>query len=121
MRKNISTLVLVSILSLGQLVTAHPGTADLPPRRRTLQERRTKSLLISPAALPDLPTAQAVAEAEDSVRETGIAAYAIILSGFVLLNVIPLRGNMTYIRVQILEPLYNQSNRAFTNEVLDWN
>ena len=56
-----------------------------------------------------------------TVREMSIAGYAITLSGLVLLNVIPLRGNMTYIRVQILEPLYNQSNRAFTNEVLDWN
>ncbi|KAJ7891556.1 dye-decolorizing peroxidase precursor [Mycena leptocephala] len=72
MRKSISTLVLVSILSLGQLVTAHPGTADLPPRRRTLQGRRTKSLLISPAALPDLPTAQAVAEADDSLDTDNI-------------------------------------------------
>ncbi|KAF7345956.1 Dye-decolorizing peroxidase [Mycena venus] len=64
MRKNISTLVLVSILSLGQLVA---GTADLPPRRRTPQPRRTKSLLISTAALPDLPTAQAVSEMDDSL------------------------------------------------------
>ncbi|KAJ6536078.1 dye-decolorizing peroxidase precursor [Mycena capillaripes] len=72
MRKSISTLVLVSILSLGQLVTAHPGTADLSPRRGTLQGRRTKSLLISPAALPDLPTAQAVAEADDSLDTDNI-------------------------------------------------
>ncbi|KAJ6480082.1 dye-decolorizing peroxidase precursor [Mycena vulgaris] len=63
MRK--STLFLVSVLSLGQFATAHPGAKDLPPRRRTPQPRRTKSLLISPAALPNLPTADAVADLDD--------------------------------------------------------
>ncbi|KAJ7465137.1 dye-decolorizing peroxidase precursor [Mycena latifolia] len=49
MRKAISALLIVA----------------LPPRRRTPQPRRTKSLLISPAALPGLPTAQAVEEVDD--------------------------------------------------------
>ncbi|KAJ7681517.1 dye-decolorizing peroxidase precursor [Mycena rosella] len=65
MRKAISTLLLVSLLSLGQLATALPGTKDLPPRRRSPQPRRTKSLLISPPALPDLPTVDAVAAIDD--------------------------------------------------------
>jgi hypothetical protein len=51
------------------------------------------------------------------VRETSIAGYAMTLTGLVLLDVIPFRENMPYIGVQILKPLYNQSNRAFTNEV----
>ncbi|KAJ7270408.1 dye-decolorizing peroxidase precursor [Mycena rebaudengoi] len=64
MRKNISTLLL--------LIAAHPGTADLPPGRRTPQPRRTKSLLISPAALPDLPTAQAVSEVDEPLDTDNI-------------------------------------------------
>ncbi|KAJ6506018.1 dye-decolorizing peroxidase precursor [Mycena vulgaris] len=70
MRK--STLFLVSVLSLGQFATAHPGAKDLPPRRRTPQPRRTKSLLISPAALPDLPTADAVAALDDPLETDNI-------------------------------------------------
>ncbi|KAJ7166455.1 dye-decolorizing peroxidase precursor [Mycena crocata] len=62
MRKSISTLLVVSIFSLGQLGAAHP---EFTGGRRTPQPRRTKSLLISPAALPDLPTADAVAAIDD--------------------------------------------------------
>ncbi|KAJ7366366.1 dye-decolorizing peroxidase precursor [Mycena albidolilacea] len=73
MHKSLSTL-LVCLLSFGQLAASHPGSAELPPRRRALQPRRTKSLLISPAALPDLPTAQAVADLDDPLDIDNIQA-----------------------------------------------
>ncbi|KAJ7828696.1 hypothetical protein B0H14DRAFT_2263104, partial [Mycena olivaceomarginata] len=38
------------------------------------QPQRTKSLLISPAALPDLPTAQAVADLDDPLDIDNIQA-----------------------------------------------
>ncbi|KAJ7037713.1 dye-decolorizing peroxidase precursor [Mycena alexandri] len=63
-KKSLSTFLLASIMFLG-LTAAHPGSAGFPPRRRSLQPRRTKSLLISPAALPDLPTAEAAAAVDD--------------------------------------------------------
>ncbi|KAJ7766516.1 dye-decolorizing peroxidase precursor [Mycena maculata] len=72
MRRSISTLALVSIFCLGQLVAAHPGSAGLPPRSRTPQARRTTSLLISPAALPDIPTAQAVADVDGALDTDNI-------------------------------------------------
>ncbi|KAJ7904803.1 dye-decolorizing peroxidase precursor [Mycena leptocephala] len=74
MHKALSTLVLVSLLSLGQLAAAHPGSSELPPRRRTPQPRRTNSLLISPAALPDLPTTGAVAALDDPLDIDNIQA-----------------------------------------------
>ncbi|KAJ6602232.1 dye-decolorizing peroxidase precursor [Mycena sp. CBHHK59/15] len=64
MGKFTSALVFLSVLSgLGQLVAALPESSNLRPRRPMLKPRRTKSLLINPAALPDLPTADAAAAA----------------------------------------------------------
>ncbi|KAJ7676056.1 dye-decolorizing peroxidase precursor [Mycena polygramma] len=74
MHKSLPTLLLLSLLSLGQLAVAHPGAAELPPRRRTPQPRRTQSLLISPAALPDLPTTEAVAALDDPLDIDNIQA-----------------------------------------------
>ncbi|KAF7357447.1 Dye-decolorizing peroxidase [Mycena sanguinolenta] len=74
MHKPLSTLVLVCLLSFGQLAASRPGSTKLPPRRRTPQPRRTNSLLISPAALPDLPTAQAVADLDNALDTDNIQA-----------------------------------------------
>ncbi|KAJ7145035.1 dye-decolorizing peroxidase precursor [Mycena filopes] len=70
-KKSLSTFLLASLLCIGH-ATAHPGSAELPPRRRSLQPRRTKSLLISPAALPDVPTAEAVAATDDPLDTDNI-------------------------------------------------
>ncbi|KAF8143462.1 dye-decolorizing peroxidase precursor [Mycena galopus ATCC 62051] len=73
MHKSLSTLVLVCLLSFGQLVASR--STELPPRRRAPpQPRRTKSLLINPPAIPDLPTAQAVAELDDALDTDNIQA-----------------------------------------------
>ncbi|KAF8129110.1 hypothetical protein K438DRAFT_1789225 [Mycena galopus ATCC 62051] len=53
---------------------SYSGSIDLPPRRRAPQLRRTTSLLISLAALPDLPTPQAVAELDDALDIGNIQA-----------------------------------------------
>nr|I2DBY3.1 RecName: Full=Dye-decolorizing peroxidase; Short=MepDyP; Flags: Precursor [Mycena epipterygia]AFJ79725.1 dye-decolorizing peroxidase precursor [Mycena epipterygia] len=67
MRKSISTFILLSVLSVGQLVAARPRSTNAPPRRRTPQPRRTTSLFINPPALPDLPTVQAVDKLDDAL------------------------------------------------------
>ncbi|KAJ7081608.1 dye-decolorizing peroxidase precursor [Mycena belliarum] len=74
MRKNIFTVLIVSFLSAGQFVAAHPGANDLPPRRRDTQGRRTKSIFINPPALPQLPTAEAVAATNDPLNIDNIQA-----------------------------------------------
>ncbi|KAF8143463.1 dye-decolorizing peroxidase precursor [Mycena galopus ATCC 62051] len=73
MHKSVSTLVLLCLLSFGQLVSSR--STELPPRRRAPpQPRRTKSLLISPPAIPDLPTAHAVAKLDDALDTDNIQA-----------------------------------------------
>ncbi|KAJ7085419.1 dye-decolorizing peroxidase precursor [Mycena belliarum] len=72
--KAISTLLVVFLLFAGQFVAAHPGANDLPPRRRVTQGQRTKSLLINPPALPQLPTADAVAATDDPLNIDNIQA-----------------------------------------------
>ncbi|KAJ7081603.1 dye-decolorizing peroxidase precursor [Mycena belliarum] len=70
MRQVISTvlILIVSFLSARQFVAAHPGASDPPPRRRGTPGRRTKSLFINPPALPQLPTAEAVAATGDPLN-----------------------------------------------------
>ncbi|KAJ7085405.1 dye-decolorizing peroxidase precursor [Mycena belliarum] len=74
MCKAITTLLIVTLLSAGQFVAAHPGANDLPPRRRATQGQRTKSLFINPPALPQLPTVDAVAATDEPLNIDNIQA-----------------------------------------------
>ncbi|KAK7023050.1 Dye-decolorizing peroxidase [Favolaschia claudopus] len=65
-----STLIVFSLLCLGQLGVSRPEV----PRRRTLQPRRTNSMFINPPALPGIPTAQAVAALDNPLDTDNIQA-----------------------------------------------
>ncbi|KAJ7205969.1 dye-decolorizing peroxidase precursor [Mycena pura] len=72
MRTAVSALLL--LLSVGQFSAARPGYTgtDAPRRRRIPLGRRSTPLFISPAALPGIPTADAVAALDDPLDTDNI-------------------------------------------------
>ncbi|KAF7315332.1 Dye-decolorizing peroxidase [Mycena indigotica] len=68
----------LSTLSFAQYGFAHPGSHNAPQRRRFPLGRRSSSLFISPAAIPDLPTTEAVAALDNSLNTDNIQSDVLV-------------------------------------------